>query len=258
MPAISAVIITFNEEKFIDKCLGSLQGVADEIVVVDSFSTDRTPEICKQYNCRFIQHTFEGYREQKNWAMQQAGSDYILSLDGDEFLSEALKKSILEVKKEWKYDAYSFNRRNNFYGRWLRFSGTYPDRKIRLFNRRKAKWGGVNPHDKVILSDNVKKKILKGDLLHMVQRSPEDHLIKIKSFAKISANSYVEMGKKSSWFRMILSPFWRFVWNFFFRLGFLDGKYGVTVCLYNAYSSYLKHNKIREFSRAAITKDKSL
>ena len=123
MIEISAVIITFNEEEYIGECLESLKNTANEVVVVDSFSTDRTREICKRYRCNFIQHSFQGYREQKNWAMQQAKSDYILSLDGDELLSKTLKTSILQVKANWQSDAYFFNRRNSYYGRWMRFSG---------------------------------------------------------------------------------------------------------------------------------------
>jgi len=248
MTAISAVIITFNEEEHIEKCLESLKDIADEIVIVDSFSTDRTVEICNRYSCNLIQHAFQGYHEQKNWAMHQAGSDYILSLDGDELLSKTLKASILQVKTNWKYDAYYFNRRNNYYGKWMRFSGMYPDRKIRLFDRRKARWGGVNPHDKIVLDKGSSKKFLKGNLLHYVQSSPQEHLEKIKSFTTISAKSYVAIGKKSSWFRVLLSPVWKFFWNYFIKLGFLEGKYGFKVCAYNAYSGYLKHLKIKRFS----------
>ena len=117
MIKLSAVIITFNEEEHLEKCLMSLQGVADEIVVVDSISTDRTQEICAQFNVRLIEQAFLGYKEQKNFAAEQAAHNYILSLDGDEALSEELKASILEVKKNWTHDAYFFNRKNNFCGR---------------------------------------------------------------------------------------------------------------------------------------------
>jgi len=249
MPSISAVIITFNEEEHIEKCLASLKNITDEIVVVDSFSTDRTAEICNRYGCKFILHAFEGYREQKNWALRQAKSNYILSLDGDELLSEALKVSILQVKSNWHYDAYYFNRKNNYYGKWMRFSGMYPDRKIRLFDRRKVQWGGINPHDKIVLTPGSSKKFLKGDLLHYVQSSTKEHLEKIKSFTTISAKSHAAIGKKSSWVRLWLSPTWKFFWNYFIRLGFLEGKYGYKVCVLNAYSGYLKHLKIRQLSK---------
>ncbi|MFI5135444.1 MAG: glycosyltransferase family 2 protein, partial [Chitinophagales bacterium] len=146
---ISAVIITFNEEKKIARCIDSLNGVADELVVVDSFSTDATVEICKAKSVRFIQHAFEGYIQQKNFAVTQATNDFILSLDADECLSEELRLSILAVKNDLKFDGYIMNRRTNFCGQWIHHSGWYPDRKLRLWNRNKGAWGGTDPHDKV-------------------------------------------------------------------------------------------------------------
>ena len=116
MPKISAVIITFNEELFIDKCLASVDGIADEIVIVDSFSTDATEEICKKYNVRFVQNEFKGYKDQKNFALQLATHRKILSLDADEVLSDRLRESIINIKDNWQYDGYKFNRRNNFLG----------------------------------------------------------------------------------------------------------------------------------------------
>ena len=128
MVKISAVIIAYNEEDFIERCLESLEGIADEIVIVDSLSTDSTPEKCKKYNVRFVQHAFEGYAEQKNYATSLASYPHVLSLDADEALSEELKKSILEVKENFKYDGYLFNRRNNYCGKWMKHSRLYPDR----------------------------------------------------------------------------------------------------------------------------------
>ncbi len=241
MPGISAVIITYNEEKYIGQCLASLKDVADEIVVVDSFSTDNTREISKKLGGRVLQHTFEGYIEQKNWAMLQAKYDHILSLDGDEMLSEELKNSILKVKKNWDKDGYYFNRRNNFYGKWLYHSGEYPDRKLRLADRRKAYWDGVNPHDKLRIEKGTKTGFLKGDLLHYAQDTPKEHMDKINKFATISAGELYRIRGKSSWARIFFSPVWRFIWNYFFRLGFLDGKTGLQVCYINARQSYLKH-----------------
>src|SRR5690606_8413840 len=133
---------------------------------VDSLSTDATEEICKNYSVRFIKHPFEGYVGQKNYAMQMAKYDYVLSLDADERLSDELRKSILAVKANWdEYDGYAFNRFNNYCGKWLRHGGAYPDRKIRLWDRRVACWGGVDPHDRVDMPKHRVKK-LNGDLLH--------------------------------------------------------------------------------------------
>ncbi|MDC0092564.1 glycosyltransferase family 2 protein [bacterium] len=136
MIKISGVIITYNEEEHLEKCLASLVGIVDEIVVVDSYSTDKTQAICEKFKVRFIPQEFLGYKEQKNFAVEQANFDYILSLDGDEALSDRLKKSILEVKKNWKFDGYYSNRKNNYCGQWIHFSDWYPDKKLRLFKKR--------------------------------------------------------------------------------------------------------------------------
>ena len=145
---ISAVIITYNEEHNIGRCLDSLLAVVDEIVVVDSYSSDRTEEICRSYNAVFIQHKFTGHIEQKNWAILQANSPYILSLDADEALSTELKDSILKVKEKWTHDAYYFNTLTTTCGKWIRHTSWNPSRKLRLSDARKGSWGGVNPHDK--------------------------------------------------------------------------------------------------------------
>src|ERR1035437_7666308 len=142
MPQISVVIITFNEEKNIERCILSVQDLADDIVVVDSFSTDRTEEICKSHGVRFIQNHFNGHIEQKNFAISKAHFPYILSLDADEQLSEELKKSIQQVKNNWDADGYYFNRLTNYCGQWIRHSSWYPASKLRLWDSRKGKWGG--------------------------------------------------------------------------------------------------------------------
>ena len=164
---LSAVIITFNEERNIRRCIESVLEVVDEIVVVDSFSTDKTKTICQEYNVRFIEHPFEGYIEQKNWAKSQATHNCILSLDADEALDGRLKESILKIKSDWKY-AYKMNRLTNYCGKWIHHSGWYPDTKLRLFDRREGDWGGINPHDKFIVKNSEKVKHLEGDILSLI------------------------------------------------------------------------------------------
>ena len=144
---ISAVIIAFNEEKNIERCILSLKNVVDEIVVVDSFSKDKTKEICLAHNVVFIEHSFKGHIEQKNWAYTQASNNYVLSLDADEALSDELKNSILAIKNNWKNDGYAFNRLTSYCGKWIKHCGWYPDIKLRLWDRRKGTWKGINPHD---------------------------------------------------------------------------------------------------------------
>lgn len=161
---LSGVIITYNEERNIERCLESLKGICDEIIVVDSISTDRTKEICLAYGVRFVENPFPGHIEQKNFAMEQASHNYVLSLDADEALSEELRKSIMVIKQNWTSEAYRFNRFTNYCGQWIKHSGWYPDTKTRIWDRRKGKWGGTNPHDSVLLEANVKPALLKGDL----------------------------------------------------------------------------------------------
>ncbi|WKK77401.2 glycosyltransferase family 2 protein [Marivirga salinae] len=246
---LSAVIITFNEEKNIKRCLTSLAKVADEIIVVDSFSTDRTEEICSEFNCDFRTNPFEGHIQQKNFALQQASNDFILSLDADEELSEALIISILEVKENWNHDAYYFNRLSSYCGKFFPHGSWYPDQKIRLFDRNHAKWGGTNPHDKIILSSNS-KKFLKGDLFHYTYHTIEEHIRQINYFSGIAAKAAYDQGKRFNVFKLIFKPFWRFFRDYFLKHGFLGGYRGLTICLLTAVETYLKIIKLWELERA--------
>jgi len=239
---ISAVIITLNEEKSIARCLDSLANAVDEIVVVDSFSTDNTEKICRSKNARFIQHEFEGYIEQKNFALEQASNDYILSLDADECLSDELKQSILEAKQNLNQDGYGMNRLNNFCSNWIYHSGWYPDRKIRLWNRNKGKWGGVNPHDKVVMEEESSIGFLKGDLLHYTVTSIEQFKKQQEKFAMVAAKEIIKQGKKSSHFVATMRGTLMFVRRYFFQLGFLDGYYGWLICSEAAKYTYRKYS----------------
>mgnify|MGYP001220280253 CR=1 FL=1 len=245
MVKISAVIIAYNEEDFIERCLESLDGVADEIIVVDSLSTDSTPERCKKYNVRFIQHEFEGYAEQKNYATSLAIYPYILSLDADEALSEELKKSILEVKENFKYDGYLFNRRNNYCGKWMKHSRLYPDRQLRLFDSGKGKWTGPNPHDSFKLNRRCRAVKLKGDLYHWCYKSVEEHVDKLNRFSTIAAEEYFKTGKKAGVCTGYLHRLWKFFRSFILFAGFLDGYLGYLYCSISAYGSFLKYSKLR-------------
>lgn len=245
MPKISAVIVTLNEELNIERCLLSVIGIADEIVVVDSFSTDRTEEICLKYGARFSCHPFEGYVEQKSYVITQASYDYILLIDADEALGNELRSSILAAKHNWTHDGYIFNRLNSYCGQWIRHSGWYPDRKIRLFDRRKASVKGRNPHDIIVMTKDSSLKFIKGDLLHYTYHSVEDHIRQINRFTEIQAMEYFEKGRKAKCFSIVFSPAYKFVRHYFFQLGFLDGYYGFLICRNLAYSTFLKHAKLK-------------
>lgn len=243
---ISVVIITFNEEKNIGRCLESVKNIADEIVVLDSFSTDKTEEICLRHGARFFQHPFDGHIEQKNRAITYATYPHILSLDADEVLSLELEQSIKAVKENWQADGYYFNRLTNYCGKWIRHCGWYPDRKLRLWDSRKGKWGGVNPHDKYMLEPNAKQVFLKGDLLHYSYSSIAEHSRRSDNYSNIAAKAGFERGKRSTIFKIWLYPKWRFFRDYIIKLGFLDGFYGYLICKVNASTTFQKYVKIRQ------------
>jgi glycosyltransferase involved in cell wall biosynthesis len=245
MPEISVVIVTLNEERNIERCLLSVKEIADEIVVVDSFSTDLTEEICLRHGARFSCHKFEGYVEQKSYVITQASFDHVLLIDADEALSEELRASILSVKNNWTHDGYAFNRLNSYCGQWIRHSGWYPDRKIRLFDRRKASVKGRNPHDTIGMDPGSTVKHIKGNLLHYTYLTVEEHIRQINRFTEIQARENFERGKKTSCFSILFSPAYKFIRHYFFRLGFIDGYYGYLICRNMAYSTFLKHAKLK-------------
>jgi len=161
MVKLSAVIITFNEEEHLEKCLVSLQQIADEIVVIDSYSTDQTKTICDKYDVNFIEQSFLGYKEQKNFAVDKASYDHILSLDGDEALSDQLIESIKQLKENWKLDGYYVKRKNNYAGYWVKYSNWYPDKKLRLFVKGRGKWYELEPNIFKTRPTEFKNKLIK-------------------------------------------------------------------------------------------------
>jgi glycosyltransferase involved in cell wall biosynthesis len=244
---LSVVIIAYNEERNIARCLDSIKEIADEIVVVDSFSTDNTIEICKSYGAKIIQHKFEGHIQQKNYTLEKASFDFILSLDADEVLSDELKKSITSVKSEWKYDGYEMNRLTNYCGAWIRHCGWYPDKKTRLFDKRKGKWTGVNPHDRYTMNDShASVGYLHGDILHYSYYSISDHIAQVNYFTEISARTLFEQKRKASLVRLLASPVFRFIRDYILKCGFLDGYYGFVVCMISSHAVFLKYAKLRE------------
>lgn len=250
MIKISVAIIAFNEEKKIENCLISVKQIADEIIVVDSMSTDRTKEISLSHGARVIEHKFEGYIEQKNYALSQCQNEYVLSLDADEVLDSELIESIKKVKMAFEADGYSFNRLTNYNGFWVRHCGWYPDVKLRLVKKSAAKWGGVNPHDKLELSSEDSKIIhLKGDLLHYSYDSIEDHIGQTNRFTTIAAKAAFDKGQRSSYFKIITRPILKFLKDYFLKRGFLDGKYGLIICYINSLSAFLKYAKMKDLEK---------
>ena len=250
MIQLTAAIITYNEERNIARCLDSLQKLADEIVVVDSYSTDKTVEICNSYGAKVFQHNFEGHIEQKNYALEKASCSFVLSLDADEALSDELRASIASVKSGWNYDGYEMCRLTNYCGAWIRHCGWYPDRKIRLFDKRKGKWAGVNPHDRFALQESTAAVgLLRGDILHYSYYSISDHIRQVDYFTEISARGLFQHGQTASLLRLIVSPVYRFVRDYIFKFGFLDGYYGFVVCRISSHAVFLKYAKLRELGK---------
>ena len=243
---LSAVIITFNEERNIQRCIESLLPVADEIIVVDSFSTDKTEEICKLYGIKFFQNAFEGHIEQKNIALLKANHEWILSVDADEALSETLQKAIKKSLEAPQFDAFAMNRLTNYCGKWVKYCGWYPDTKVRLVKKNKAHWTGTNPHDKLELKDKSQVGSLQGDLLHYSYYSKEDHLKQIEYFGSISANELFLKGKKISLFLLYLKVVNQFFKSYLVKLGFLDGKTGWHISSRSAYATLRKYQILRK------------
>ena len=253
MPKISACIISFNEEKKIEDCLRSLQGVVDEIIVVDSLSNDATLAIVKKYTHQIFEQKFLGHVEQKNLAVSKATHDWVLSLDCDERLSDELKAAILNIKDNLdQFDAYKMPRKTFYVYRWLNHCW-YPDKKVRLFNKRKAKWGGINPHDKVIVGSE-KIKELNGDILHYSFDSISAHIQTLDKFTEIGAQEIIKRGKKVS----LISPFTHAVWTFtrmyIFRLGFLDGFAGLVASFLSLVHVFVKYSKVIFYNRQQSNK----
>ena len=240
------MVITFNEEKHLARCLASVEEISDEIIVVDSHSTDRTVEIAKEMGAKTILHEFSGHIQQKNFAVSQAQHDYILSLDADEMLSIELIRAVAVVKTNLKADAYQFNRLNNFCGKWIRHGLWYPDRKVRLWDRRKGAWGGENPHDKVVMEPGAVVQKLEGDLLHYTVSHVGEFIGQINTFSSIQAEMLQAKEIQPTFFHRYLKPTYKFVLAYFFKLGFLDGWRGFCIAAGQAWGIYLRYIKMKE------------
>lgn len=246
---LSVVIITLNEEKNIERCIQSIQPIADEIVVVDSFSTDKTKEICLAQGVNFVEQQFLGHIEQKNFAVSKATSPYILSLDADEALSEKAIAEILQIKNNWSADGYYFNRLTNYCGKWIHHCSWYPDKKLRLWDSRLGKWAGVNPHDRYEMNVNATIKSVNADILHYSFHSINQHIQQINFFTDISSKAAFDKGKRSDLFQIIFKPIVKFLRDYFLHRGFLDGYYGFVICANSAHAKFLKYVKLRELQK---------
>jgi len=249
---LSAVIITFNEEKNIQRCLASLAGIADEVIVLDSFSTDQTVEIARGLGAKVFQHAFDGHIQQKNLAITHASNPHVLSLDADEALDDTLRESIQSAKQSFDKDGYYMNRLTNYCGHWVRHCGWYPDAKLRLFDSRKGRWTGVNPHDKYeMLGGDKNTGRLRGDILHYSYYTIEDHYRQVEYFTTIAAKAYFERKSAAPAFKLVVNPVAKFIDHYLLKLGFLDGMAGFRISRISAHATYLKYKKLRALYRHA-------
>lgn len=243
---LSAAIITFNEERNIARVLESLR-CCDEIVVVDSGSTDRTVELATKLGARVVETTWRGYAGQKNYATEQCGNDWILSLDADEALSEALEGEIWQIKKNGpQYDAYTMPRMAQYLGRWILHSGWYPDRKVRLFDRHHAKWVGDFIHESVQVDGRVGH--LKSSILHFTCSSLSEHLKTMDRYTTLAAEQLVEQQTPIGWKQLAIEPPWTFFRTYVLQRGFLDGVEGLAIAYMAALYNFLKFAKAKNMS----------
>jgi len=253
MNSLSVVIITLNEEKNIKRCIESVITVADEVIVIDSFSSDSTVEIALSLGARVKQSAFDGYINQKNKAINEASNHYVLLLDADEFLSDELAASILKEKENFAHKAYTMKRCNIFRGSYIRHGLWYPDRKLRLFDKRLGHCGGLNPHDVIVMKEITEVKLLKGDMFHHTFENIETYRKRNNEVSAVIAQSMFDAGIRKSKSKIILSPLWSFINGYFLRLGFLEGYNGFMIAVLTTQQSFLKYHKLRQLQRQQIS-----
>jgi glycosyltransferase involved in cell wall biosynthesis len=249
---ISATIISLNEEEHLGRCLQSIQGVVDEIVVVDSGSSDQTLDIAATYGAIVLKRHWTNYSDQKNFAASKASHDWILSLDADECFSALLREEVSALKsREATAEAFEFPRLAQYLGRWIHHSGWYPDYKVRLYLRTKAHWEGKFVHESLVVEGRIGR--LKGDLLHYTCDSVSDHLNRINRYTTLAAQDLWERGKRSSMANLVGSPPATFLKSYFFESGFRDGIHGCLIASFAGYYNFLKYAKLWELERKAAS-----
>ncbi len=243
---ISAIIIAYNEERNIARAIESLR-CCDEIVVVDSGSNDRTVELAANHGARVLETVWRGYAAQKNFAADAANHDWVLSIDADEALSEALEAEIWQLKKNGPaYDGYTMPRLAQYLGRWILHSGWYPDRKVRLYHRAKAQWVGEYVHESVVVAGSIGH--LETNLLHYTCSSLSEHLKTMDRYTTLAAEQIIAQKRAVTWRHMALDPAWTFLRTYLLQRGFLDGPEGLAIAYMAAIYTFLKFAKARNMS----------
>ena len=246
---LSVVLITHNEARNIERCLISVKPVADEIIVIDSFSTDDTAALCRQHGAIVQQQTWQGFGPQKNLGIQAAQYEYILSVDADEALDATLQASILSEKAKGLHGVYDFTRLNYYYGKFLKHGVEYPDYKIRIFPKSNVQWNNELVHETLLVPPGITKTRLKGHLLHYTYFHIREHVAKANKYTDLGAALNKEQGKSASWFKILFSPLSSFIRAFVIKRGFLDGRHGFVVAIMHAYGTFLKYIKLWEITK---------
>jgi glycosyltransferase involved in cell wall biosynthesis len=251
---ISVVIITKNEAHIIANTLQSLQPVTNDIVIVDSGSTDETVAICKKMNATVIETDWGGYGINKNKGIELAKHDWILSLDADEAIDAELQQSLLQLALANDDEVFNIRFKNFFCNKWIRFGEWGFDWHIRLFNRKKVHWNNVAVHENLVFPGDVIVTKLKGNILHYTVQNRKEYNAKTDYYARMNAKKYVEAGKKPNFFKQYLSPAFSFIQHYIFRLGFLDGAAGFIIAKTTARYTFLKYRYLKEMSCEANNK----
>ncbi len=246
MISLSVTIITLNEEAQLEATLKSVKPFADEILVVDSFSTDQTVAIAQRFGAKVLQRKFQNYGDQKAWATAQALYDWTLNLDADEVVDETLAQAILDFKRNPQAEAVVIQRLTYYCGKPIYHGGWYPDPMIRLFDRRKGAWNLQYIHESWTPNPGVKTQTLAGKLHHYSYKRLSDHLRQIEHFSTLNAREAMNRGKEAPLWLLWLAPKWTFFRTYLLRAGFLDGYHGYLISRFSAMATLAKYAKIRE------------
>ena len=246
---VSAVIITKNEAHIIGKTLQSLQGITDDIIIVDSGSTDNTLDVCRQFKTTIIEPGWNGYGPNKNKGITAAKHDWILNLDADEVIDETARQSLLALLLMNNNEVFEFRYKNFFQNKWIKHGEWGTDKHIRLFNRTVIKWNEAAVHENLTINADTKITLLNGHILHYTVQSLAEYEQKTINYAKLNAQKYFEQGKKRNPVKQYISPVFSFLQNYLFRLGFLDGAAGFQIAKTTARYTFLKYAYLNEMIR---------